>query len=140
LRKSSCRKATHQAETARKKVRWERAWHLDQNPGFALVGGGRRANAAREEITKAAEAREADLHAYLGDGMLAHGQQEFGPFQTRLDTELVRRKSENGFKLADEIERRNSNFAGDVLNREPLLRHFHEQFSSSAEASKLIAG
>jgi hypothetical protein len=69
----------------------------------------------------AAQASEADLHADVGDRMLAPCQQEFRLVQPQLDAKLVRRETEQRLKPAYEVERRYPNLSRDFLNRELLL-------------------
>lgn len=118
---------------------WECTWHLDQNPGVALVSGGCRAYATGEKITEAAKAREADLHTDLSDRVPPPRQQEFGLVQTRLNAKLVRGKPEHSVELPDEVERRHPDFSRDVLDRERLLTHLHQQLARLAETTKSIA-
>lgn len=46
--------------------------------------------------------------------MLAHRQQVSGAIEARLDSELVRRQAEDGLELADEMKRRDVDFAREV--------------------------
>jgi hypothetical protein len=89
-----------------------------------LIGGRGCADAAGKKITEGSRAGEADLHADVGHGKVARRQQALGVVQTRLDPKLVRRDAEQPFKLADEMERRDVDFAGDVLDRELLFWNF----------------
>jgi len=105
---------------------------------MALVRRGRHTDPARKKIAEAPQAVEADLHADLGDRMLAPRQQEFGLVQSRLNPKLVRREPEQRLKLPDEVERRDPHFSRDVPDREPLLPHLRQQLPRPAKTAKSI--
>ncbi len=88
------REVGHQAEAAWKEVWWEGAWHLDHGAGAVLIGGGCCSDAPGEEVAEAAEARHADFHADVCDGMVARCQEALCEVEAGLDAELVRCESE----------------------------------------------
>jgi len=115
-----------------------RGGQVDEDAGAALVDGGRDADAAGEEIAEAAEAGEADLHADIGDGAAAAREQELGAVDAGLDAVLVGSDAEEEFELADEVEGRDADLAGDVADGERFGVNLIEEFPALAEAAKEV--
>ena len=116
----------------------EIAGNLHHAAGAALVSRGCRADTTCEKITEAAQAGETHFHTDFGDGVLTVGQKKFGPVEARLDSKLVRRETEQGFKLADEVERRDAGLLGDGFDREGLFGDRAQQLSRLAKPVKNI--
>jgi len=115
------RKPSHQAKTARNDETSEAARHLHAT----AVVRGRGANRAREQRRKAAEAREADLHADLGHRR-ARGEQQLGASQACLRANLVRGAAIHRSKLPNEVKRRQADLNRNRPNRE-RIRSFRNQ-------------
>jgi len=103
---AGCRRyPAHQAEAPGKQLRWQRSRSPHQHAGPFAVLGGRGADARREGLAKSGQAGEAHFHADIGHRVSAPGEHHLGAFQPCLHAELVRRGAEQGFKLANEVER-----------------------------------
>ena len=127
--------AGHEREAAGVEGVGVRGGQVDEDAGAALVDGGRDADAAGEEMTEPAEAGEADLHADIGDGVAAMGEQVLGSVDAGLDAVLVGRDAEEEFELADEVEGRDADVAGDGGDGEGIGVDLGEEFAALAEAA-----
>jgi hypothetical protein len=118
---------THQAEAARDQIVRQHAGHLHHRPHPPPIGGRRRAHAVREEITEASEARESNLHADIGHGVVSHREQRLRAIETRLNPELMRRQTEHRLEEPDEVKRRDLYFAGHRVDRERTIVHLLQE-------------
>src|SRR5207344_3174855 len=86
---------THQTQAARRQDGGKPAGHLHARPDTPLISGWGFPQTPREQAAEAPEAREPDLHADVGHGMFAHREQISGAIEPGLDSELVRRQTED---------------------------------------------
>src|SRR6185436_16122346 len=110
--------------------------YCDQRSDSSSISRGRFTNALREECAEAAETGEADLHAHVGHRVLAAGEQRLRELDTRRDAELMRRHSEHGLELPDEMKRRDADLAGELLDRRCWLPRLAEQIARAAQPTK----
>ena len=108
------RKTTHQTQAARRQDGGKPAGHLHARPDTPLISGWGFPQTPREQAAEAPEAREPDLHADVGHGMFAHRKQISGAIEPGLDSELVRRQTEDCLELADKVKRRDVDLAREV--------------------------
>jgi hypothetical protein len=134
--KGGWRERAHQAQASRREVNGTLSRHCHQRPNAASVFRWRLADALREEFAEAAEAREANLHADVGDRVLAAGQERFRELDPRGDAELMRRDAEHGFELTDEMKRRDAHLARQLFDRRRRLARVAKQISRVAQAAE----
>src|SRR4030095_8117722 len=100
----NCESRGHQRQTARMKRRGDARDH-DARPALAPVDGWRHPHTSGEEIAETAEAAEANLHAHVGDRVVARRQKVLGPLNPGANAVLMRCLAEERLKLTDEMER-----------------------------------
>jgi hypothetical protein len=118
------RQRSHKAEASGKKFRREGAGDMHHRAGPTLVDGRSDSDSPCKEIAETAQASKADFHANVGDRMVAFGEQQLSLVETSLNSELMRGKAKNRFKLTDEVELRHTRFAGYVTNGKALIADF----------------
>ena len=101
-----------------------------------LIRGWRLAHSAREEDAEAAQAREADFHADLGDRVLARREQMPGELESRCLSKLMRRLAEHRLELPNEMKGRNLHVARELLDRERRLTHVEQQVAGATEPAE----
>lgn len=114
------------------------ARNLHESAGSPLVGRGGISHAAQEKIAEATQAGHADFKAGLCNGEVAGGEEMLGPMDSTLNPELVRRATEEGLKLPDEMERGNLHGVSDGLNRSRIFGWLGQHLAREAEAGEDI--
>ena len=114
----------------------EDARHCDEWSHPTLIGRWRFAHSAREEDAEAAQAREADFHADLGDRALSRREQMFGELESRRLSKLMRRQAEYRLELPNEMEGRDLHVARELVDRQRRLTHVEQQVAGATEAAE----
>ena len=77
--------------------------------------------------------------ADVRDRVVPRGQHELCLVEAGLDPVQVRRDTEQGFELADEVKGRDADFAGDFPGRQRALSVSCQQISGAAESRQRVA-
>jgi hypothetical protein len=101
----NCEGRTHQRETPRRQLRRKHPGNLHARANLPPVDRRRAAHPAGKQVAETPEARKANLHAHVGDGVVAQRQEMLGSVEPRFDTKLVWRLAEHRLELTDEMER-----------------------------------
>jgi hypothetical protein len=132
----NCERRTHQRETPRFQLRWKYPGNLHARANLPPVDRRRTAHPASKQVAETPEARTANLHAHVGDGVVAQRQQILGSVEARVDTKLVRRLAEHSLELTDEMKRRHHRLARDVPDRHGLVVHLAQHVSRAAQTEE----
>jgi hypothetical protein len=108
----------HQAQAARDQGLWHASGNQHEFPRPPPINRRRFAGATVKQLAETSQAREADLQAHLGDGLIAGGQQLPCAFQARKDPVLVRRRTKDRGVAPDELASRKPGLAGHRVDRQ----------------------
>jgi hypothetical protein len=100
-------------------------------------------DAAGEQVAEAAQARESDLHAHVGDGIPSGVQQRARTFEAGVDAELVRRDAEDAEEPPDEMRARHPDRACNVPDRQLVIvgiRLAAQQLARAAQPREDVRG
>ena len=130
------RQSRHERQACRGHVRGKGAGHLHERPTATPVCRWWFPHPPREEGAEATQARKPDFHADVGDGIVSRREEVLGGIQARLDPKLVRRHTEDGLELADEMERRDLRLPGELRYGGGGFALFPQEVARQAEASE----